>query len=107
MAMFARHPLQANILDTFATIADLVAQGIERKRTEEELRESQTQLRMRAEQALEETGLRLDAQSVALTELTATNRHGSFGFNQIVQTILESCARTIGVDRASVWKFSE
>ena len=107
MAMFACNPLSADTLDTLASVADLIAQGIERKRTEEELRETQTQLRMRAEQALEETGLRLAAQSVALTELTATEGHGFVGFDGRLRAILESCARTLGVKRVSVWEFSE
>jgi GAF domain-containing protein len=106
VAMFARKQLAADILDLLASVADLIAQGMERKRTEEELRESQTQLRMRAEQALEETGLRLAAQSKALTELTATQARGSVGFDERLRVILESCARTLGVERVSVWEFS-
>jgi len=107
VAMFARQPLSSDILDMLASVADLIAQGIERKRAEEELRESQAQLRMRAEQALEQTGLRLAAQSKALTELTATQACGATGFPQRLRCILESCARTLGVERVSVWKFSD
>jgi PAS domain S-box-containing protein len=107
VAMFARKQLSDDILDLLASVADLVAQGIERKRTEEELRESHTQLRMRAEQALEETGLRLAAQSKVLTELTATQARGSVGFDERLRVILESSARTLGVERVSVWEFSE
>src|SRR5215510_7195117 len=79
----------------------------DRKQAEEELRESQEQLRMRAEQALEETGLRLAAQSAALTELTATPARGLVDFDERIRAILESCARTLGVERVSVWEFSE
>ena len=39
MAMFARQRLSAATLDTLASVADSIAQGIERKRTEEVLRE--------------------------------------------------------------------
>ena len=38
MAMFARHPLPQATLDTLASVADAIAQGIERKRAEEEVR---------------------------------------------------------------------
>ncbi|WP_437675264.1 PAS domain S-box protein [Sorangium sp. So ce131] len=41
MAMFARRPLQGQVLDALATIADTVAQGIERKRAEDALRQSE------------------------------------------------------------------
>src|SRR5262249_23872356 len=70
-------------------------------------RESQTQLRIQAERALQETGGRLAAQSTALTELTATQTSGSVGFGTRLRAILESCARTLGVERVSVWEFSE
>ena len=107
MAMFSRNRLFPDILEALASVADLIAQGIERKRTEEELRESQARFRMRAEQALEETGLRLAAQSKALTELTAAQAHGSVGFDERLRVILESCSRTLGVERVSVWEFSK
>jgi len=38
VALFARRPLPESILDTLASIADTIAQGIERKRAEEGLR---------------------------------------------------------------------
>ncbi|HMG33096.1 MAG TPA: PAS domain-containing protein [Blastocatellia bacterium] len=38
VALFARHPLAESILDTLASVADTIAQGIERKRAEEALR---------------------------------------------------------------------
>ncbi|AUX48080.1 uncharacterized protein SOCE26_096080 [Sorangium cellulosum] len=41
MAMFARRPLQGQVLDALATIADTVAQGIERKRAEDALQQSE------------------------------------------------------------------
>src|SRR6185436_1946709 len=37
VALFARHTLAESILDTLASVADTIAQGIERKRAEEEL----------------------------------------------------------------------
>jgi PAS domain S-box-containing protein len=44
VALFARHPLSESILDTLASIADTIAQGIERKRAEEALRTSEHNL---------------------------------------------------------------
>jgi PAS domain S-box-containing protein len=44
MAMFARQRLSAAILDTLASVADSIAQGIERKQTEEKIRQSEAYL---------------------------------------------------------------
>jgi PAS domain S-box-containing protein len=44
MAMFARQRLSAATLDALASIADSIAQGIERERTEEALRKTQAEL---------------------------------------------------------------
>jgi C4-dicarboxylate-specific signal transduction histidine kinase len=44
MAMFARQHLSAATIDALASIADSIAQGIERERTEEALRKTQTEL---------------------------------------------------------------
>ncbi|MGK3969889.1 PAS domain S-box protein [Sorangium sp. So ce118] len=41
MAMFARSPLHGRVLDALGTIADMVAQGIERKRAEDALQRSE------------------------------------------------------------------
>jgi len=41
LALFARRPLSESILDTLTSVADTIAQGIERKRAEEELRASE------------------------------------------------------------------
>jgi PAS domain S-box-containing protein len=45
VALFARHPLPESILDTLASIADTIAQGIERKRAEEALRNALDEIR--------------------------------------------------------------
>ncbi|MGH9769471.1 MAG: PAS domain S-box protein [Blastocatellia bacterium] len=45
MAMFARHPLSEDTVEAIATIAAPIAQGIERKRAEEALRESELRFR--------------------------------------------------------------
>src|SRR5262245_4393442 len=44
VALFARRPLSESILDTLATVADIIAQGIERKRAEEALQTSERNL---------------------------------------------------------------
>ncbi len=41
MAIFARYPLSDATLDTLASVADAIAQGVERKRAEDELRRSE------------------------------------------------------------------
>lgn len=45
MALFARHPLSNVALETLASVADTIAQGIERKRAEEKLRQDECELR--------------------------------------------------------------
>ena len=44
VALFARHTLPESILDTLASVADTIAQGIERKRAEEKVRRSEAVL---------------------------------------------------------------
>lgn len=45
MALFARHPLSTATLETLASVADAIAQGIERKKAEEKLRQDERELR--------------------------------------------------------------
>lgn len=45
MALFARHSLSDATLETLDSVADAIAQGIERKRTEEKLRQDEWELR--------------------------------------------------------------
>lgn len=54
LAMFSREPISQSVTETLATISDTIAQGIQRKQAEEEVRRSETFL---AEaQALSQTG---------------------------------------------------
>jgi two-component system cell cycle sensor histidine kinase/response regulator CckA len=55
MAMFARQMLPEDTLDSLAFVADLISQGIERKRAEEALHQSEE--RLRQSQKLEAIGL--------------------------------------------------
>ncbi len=45
MAVFSRKPLTTGTMDVLASVADLIAQGIERKHTEDDLRESEQRLK--------------------------------------------------------------
>lgn len=49
MAMFARHRLKEDLLDSFSCVATAITQGIERKRTEQAFRDSEETLRLAAE----------------------------------------------------------
>src|SRR6266511_2336666 len=51
MAMFARHPLTEDTVETIATVAAPIAQGIERKRAEEALRASEEKFHVLADTA--------------------------------------------------------
>jgi len=46
VALFARRPLPESILDTLATVAGTIAQGIERKRAEQAVREREREARL-------------------------------------------------------------
>jgi len=46
MAMFSRRKLAEDTLDALGSVADLISQGIERKRAEQELRESEERYRL-------------------------------------------------------------
>jgi PAS domain S-box-containing protein len=49
IAIFARHRLNEALLDNFASVASAITQGIERKRTEQALRDNEETLRLAAE----------------------------------------------------------
>ena len=49
MAIFARHRLNEDLLDNFASVASAITHGIERIRTEQALRDSEETLRLAAE----------------------------------------------------------
>ncbi len=49
IAMFARHALKEDLLDSFSCAATAIAQGIDRKRTEQAFRDSEETLRLAAE----------------------------------------------------------
>ncbi len=81
MAMFARHPLSKEVLNELATVADGIAQWVERKRAEEKLRESRATLEFILESA------QIGDWDLDLIEDTATRslRHDQcFGYTEPV-----------------------
>jgi PAS domain S-box-containing protein len=58
-----------------------------------------------AAEALRQSGRRLQAQSNALTELTAHYANLETGFEERLRNILVTAARTLDVDRLSMWRF--
>ncbi len=57
LAMFACERLSASTLDTLASVADLIAQGIERKHAEERVRQQERELRLLFEVVPQHIGL--------------------------------------------------
>src|SRR4030095_7760880 len=78
VALFARHTLSESILDTLASVADIIAQGIERKRAEEALRRSEA----------------------SLAEAQRLSKTGSFIWSPVTDTTYysEECYRLLGFD---------
>jgi PAS domain S-box-containing protein len=62
---------------------------------------------LQAERALQASEQRLAAQSRALTELTARYTDPSAHFDDRLQEILEVAARTLAVERLSLWRFGD
>ena len=81
MAMFARRRLSAATLDALASVADSIAQGIERKQTEEKIRQSEAYL--------------AEAQRLSHT--------GSFGWNVTSGELFwsDQMCRILGVDQGA------
>jgi PAS domain S-box-containing protein len=78
VALFARRPLSESILDTLASAADTIAQGIERKRAEEALRRSEA----------------------SLAEAQRLSKTGSFAWSPATDTkyYSEECYRVLGFE---------
>ena len=70
MAMFSRKELARDTIDTLASVADVIAQGLERKRIEDVLRRSEYQLRL----AVESSGLGIWDFDPVTGELRADDR---------------------------------
>src|SRR3954470_18459739 len=61
----------------------------------------------RSQQELRESQRRLGAQSQALTELTARQTGVSVTINDRLRFVVETCARTVGAARVSMWRFED
>jgi len=94
VAMFARHALPESILDTLASVADTLAQGIERKRAEEALTSARSEL----------------AHMARVTTLSALTASIAHEINQPIAAVTTSagaCLRWLNRDQPEVQRARE
>jgi PAS domain S-box-containing protein len=94
VALFARHALPESILDTLASVADTLAQGIERKRAEEALTSARSEL----------------AHMARVTTLSALTASIAHEINQPIAAVTTSagaCLRWLNRDQPEVQRARE
>ena len=94
VALFARRPLPESILDTLASVADTIAQGVERKRAEEALTRARSEL----------------AHMARVTTLSALTASIAHDVNQPIAAAITSagaCLRWLNRDQPDVQRARE
>jgi GAF domain-containing protein len=90
MAMFARHPLSEATLDTMASVANGVALGVERKRTQERLLEQLSERKQSERRLAVEHGV---SRILAMSD----------NLNDAALRVLQAICENLGWDVGTVW----
>jgi diguanylate cyclase (GGDEF)-like protein/PAS domain S-box-containing protein len=105
MAMSARQPLREDTIEALASVADAIAQGIQRKRAEEALKESEERYRAVMEQSVEAIYL-YDAETKRVLESNeAFRRMMGYAEEELIgRQIYDFIAHDKGDIDANIWR---